>query len=505
MNGIASILYRNPKKIMQKTLLVCLFIVSGFFARAQKIKLSSTLSPAAMTEDFNYLRKMLETTAPGLYAHQTPERVKIIFDSIATTLQQPLPFPGFYSKIAFVIAELHCEHSQALPEKNMLDEMMKQPSFLPLQLDFTGTNPIIIINGTTDTSFKPGDEIVSINGRAIHSIRDELYPYLPADGFITSSKAQTLSSMSFNFFYTLFIDQPRRYEVVIKTREGKLIKRVFEKDLRFADITRNALANPVNKIVLAASERAKLRRKEDFTLEFVPEKQAAFLTVRTFGVEKAPYEKKIDNFFREIKQKGVRNLVIDLSYNDGGEEERAAYLLSYLVSKPTRMAESEFLLTDRDEDLKLADFPDKIRKNKYDYISPLKDGKSMVKLSEYAMELATIEPKTDRFEGKIFLYVNGRTASAASAFSAIVQSNKLATIVGEETSGAYKGGGVAIAIKLVLPNSKIRTQSSLAYINLATTGRDGSRGVIPDHRYVPGFDAMVAEEMEWRKLIMGLF
>jgi hypothetical protein len=490
---------------MRKTLLICLFIVSGFCSRAQKISLDTTLSAAAMTEDFNYLRKMLETTAPGLYAHQTPERVKIMFDSIAATLQQPLAFHHFYSKIAFVIAELHCEHSQALPDKGLLDQIMKESYFLPLQLDFTGPHPIIIVNGTTDTSFKPGDEVVSINGRAMHSIKDELYRYLPADGFITSSKAQSISSMSFNFFYTLFIDRPKRYEVEIKKREGKSITRVFEKDLSFAAITRNALANPVNKIVLAASERAKVRRKENFTLEFIPEKQAAFLTVRTFGVEKAPYEKKIAKFFREIKQKSVRNLVIDLSYNDGGEEERAAFLLSYLVSKPTKMAESEFLVTDRDEDLKLAEFPDKIRKNKYDYISPLKDGKSMVKLSEYAMELATIEPKADRFDGKVFLYVNGRTASAASTFAAIVQSNNLATIIGEETAGAYKGGGVAIAVNLSLPNSKIRTQSSLAYINFATTGRDGSRGVIPDHKYVPGFDAMVAEEMEWRKLVMGLF
>jgi hypothetical protein len=490
---------------MRKTLLISLLIVCGSFATAQKLTLGTTLSPAAMTEDFNYLRKMLETTAPGLYAHQTPERVKVIFDSIATTLQQPLPFLGFYSKIAFVIAELHCEHSQALPDNNMSGEMMKQFSFLPLQLAFTGTYPIIIVNGTTDTAFRPGDEIVSINGKSIHQIRDELYRYLPGDGFITTGKAHSLSSMNFCFFYTLFIDRPERYEVEIRTREGKLMTRVFEKELSIADINRNAVANPVNKIVFAASERLKARRKENFTLEFVPEKQAAFLTVRTFGVDKAPYEKKIDKFFREIKQKGVRNLVIDLSYNDGGEEERGAYLLSYLVNKPTRLVETEFLWTDRDEDLKLAEFPDKIRKNKYDYISPMKDGKSMVKLSEYAMELATIEPKADRFDGKVFLYVNGRTASAASTFAAIVQSNNLATIVGEETGGAFKGGGIAIGIKLTLPNSKIRTQSSLAYMNFATTGKDGSRGVIPDHKYVPGFDAMVAEELEWRKLIMALF
>jgi hypothetical protein len=504
MNDTASILYSN-KKIMRKTLLVCLFIVSGFCAMAQKLTLSSTLSPVAMTEDFNYLRKMLETTAPGLYAHQTPERIKVIFDSIATTLGQPLPLLSFYSKIAFVIAELHCEHSQAVPDNNMSGEMSKQFSFLPIQMDFTGTHPVIIVNGTTDTTFKPGDEIVSINGRPINSIRDELYRYLPGDGFITTSKAQSLSSMNFGFFYTLFIDQPKSYDVGIKTRQGKSITRVFEKDLNMADINRNAVANPVNKIIFAAAERAKARRKESFTLEFMPEKQAAFLTVRTFGVEKAPFEKKIENFFRDIKQKGVRNLVIDLSYNDGGEEERAAFLLSYLVNKPTRLVESEFLLTDKDEDLKLADFPDKIRKNKYDYISPLKDGKSMVKLSEYSMELAIIEPKADRFDGKVFLYVNGRTASAGSTFAAIVQSNNLAVIVGEETGGAYKGGGIAIGIKLTLPNSKIRTQTSLAYMNFATTGRNGSRGVIPDHTYVPGFDAMVGEEAEWRKVIMALF
>ncbi len=490
---------------MRKALLAIWLLIAALYAPAQKLSLTTILSPAAMAEDFNFLRTRLESTAPGLYAHQTPERVKIIFDSIAATLRQPMPLVSFYSKIAFMIAELHCEHSQARLDNNIMGEVLKQSSLLPLQMDFTSEHALIIINGTTDTSFQPGDTVVSINGRPVQQIRDELYRYLPGDGFITTGKAQSISSMNFNFLYTLLIDRPELYEVGIKTRQGKSITRIFDKDLHTADINRNAMANPVNKIVLVAAERAKARRKEDLQLELLPEKQAAFLTVRSFGMDKKPYEKKMDDFFREIREKGVRNLVIDLSYNDGGEEERGAYLLSYLVSKPTRLVESEFLLTDRDEDLALANIPDKVRKNKYDYISPLQDGKSMVKLSVYARELAIIEPRADRYDGRVFLYVNGRTASAASTFAAVMQSNNLAVIVGEETAGAYKGGGVAIGINLTLPNSRIRTQSSIAYMNFATAGRDGSRGVVPDHRYVPGFDAMVSTEQEWRKLVMSLF
>jgi len=489
---------------MRKLLLI-LILLAGVSAQAQKKKIPASLSAAAMTEDFTYLRRMLEATAPGLYAHQSPERVKQLFDSIQTTLQEPLPFLAFYSKIAFMIAELHCEHSQAVPANWMGDELFKQFSFFPIQADFTGPHPIVIINGTKDTSFRPGDEIISINGRPINNICEELYRYLPGDGFIKTSKAHTLSAMSFGFFYNMFIEQPKNYAVTVRTREGKTLDLFFDKELGIGDINKNAAANPVNKRVFEVAKLLQEQRKEKFKLEIVPERKAAFLTVRTFGAEKKPFEKIIDSFFHQIQQSGATNLVIDLSYNDGGEEERATYLLSYLVNKPTRCVETEFLITDKDEHFAMANIPDKIRKNKYHYIEPLKDGKSMVKLSEYSMELATIEPKPGRFTGKVFLYVNGGTASAASTFAAIAQSNKLATIIGEETSGAYKGGGVVIGIDLKLPNSDIRTHSSLAFMNFATTGRDGSRGVMPDYQYTPPFDDIIGDRKGWRRVVMNLF
>jgi hypothetical protein len=492
------------KKFMRKYLfiLLCLFCT---VSNAQNKKVPATLSSAAMVEDFNYLRQILETTAPGLYAHQSPERVKQIFDSLKATLSEPLPFLAFYSKIAFMIAELHCEHAQALPAGSMADELFGKFALLPIQPDFTGPHPIVIINGTKDTSFAPGDEILTINGRAITDITRELYQYLPGDGFITTSKAHTLSSMNFGFFYNIFIEQPKKYQLVIKKRDGRILNLVLDKELGMGDINKNAMANPVNKRVFELAKISQEKRKEQFKLEFVPEKKAAFLTVRTFGVDKQPFETRIDSFFRLIEQNGVKNLVIDLSYNDGGEEERAAYLLSYLATKTIPFVESEYLLTDKDEYLAMTDAPKKILKNKYDYIEPLKDGKSMVKISEYSMELAPVVPKPGRFTGKTFLYVNGGTASSASTFTALAQFNKLATIVGEETSGSYKGGGVVIGVNLKLPNSDIRTHSSISFMNFATGGRNGSRGTIPDHFYVPTFEDIIAGGTRWREVVMGLF
>jgi len=131
----------------------------------------------------------------------------------------------------------------------------------------------------------------------------------------------------------------------------------------------------------------------------------------------------------------------------------------------------------------------------------------MVRPSFYARELDIIEPKANRFTGRLYLYVNAMTASAASTFSAIVQSNKLGTIVGEETGGSYKGGGVTIGIDLTLPRSGIKTHTSLAFMNFATgKDKDGSRGVIPDLRHRPGFDELMeGEGIGWRKYVMSLF
>src|SRR5689334_7428938 len=91
-----------------RTILFTLLVLVNLSVQAQS---KPILEPAAMHEDFAYLRGYLERTQPMLYIHHTPEAMRAKMDSLAATMDKPLPFLEFFKKIAYLIAEVGCEHS----------------------------------------------------------------------------------------------------------------------------------------------------------------------------------------------------------------------------------------------------------------------------------------------------------------------------------------------------------------------------------------------------------
>lgn len=480
------------------TLLLCGLIVS-----AQVSSSDSLLQVSDMLDDYHYLRGKLETTHPGLYKRRSKESMQQLMDSLQSTINSPLPFREFYKKIAFLVSEVRCEHSYVNPGKRY-DALLKGAAMLPFQLFFSSGKPLVIINGTTDPAIGPGDEVISINGQDIDSLRSAIHRYLPADGFMTSSRDHFLSSLNFNIAYTQLIGAPPAYLITVRKPDGRLISRQFNSGLDFSSINKNALKNPVNKPVLEASRRGDEVRKQQFLLRFEEHDSVAVMNVRSFAVNKELFRKKIDGFFREIASRKPTDLIIDLTYNGGGEEELAAYLMSYLIGKPTRFIEEEYLINIEDSTLALSNIPDEVRNNKYAFVDSMKNGKSLAKITELAMELKTMEPQPNGYHGRVWIYANGGTSSAASTFCAVAQSNKRAVIVGDETAGSFSGGGAVIGLDLILPHSRIATHTSLVYAEFATTGKDPARGVIPDVPYKPSYQELIGNNREWIQLILSL-
>jgi hypothetical protein len=482
-----------------RTTLIALTLLVNLASLAQSKPIQE---PAAMKEDFAYLRQYLERTHPMLYIHHSPEASKALMDSLARTLEKPLPFLEFYKKIAFLVAQVGCEHTGS-GYGDGYEKFMRASSLFPYQLYFTHKKVYVMVNMTNSEDIRPGDELLSINNYPIDSIRHVLHQYIPLDGHIISAKDNQLSGMAFNLWYYLYVEQPGQFKISVRTKDGKLITK-SEKSVKLDDLTKQAVKNPVNKPVFELDTKLKAFRKESLSLELFPEKKAALLYVRSFVSDMDKFRHKIDSLFKIIALNKTEKLIINVANNGGGEVELAADLLNYFITAPTSIVEYSYLLTDKDEDLKMASLPDEILKSKYDYITPMKDGRSYAKLSKYAGELKQLQPRADRFTGKVYLYINGGTSSAASTFAAVMKSLGLATIVGEETAGAYGGGGTVIGLDLKLPNSKITVHSGLIYQRQRTNGGDLSRGVIPDLPYEISFEDVFAGNRPWLNYILDL-
>ena len=86
-----------------------------------------------------------------------------------------------------------------------------------------------------------------------------------------------------------------------------------------------------------------------------------------------------------------------------------------------------------------------------------------------------------RFEGKVYVFIGGKTFSAGSSF-ALFCKNQGITLVGKEIGGSYYTQTGGYPIIYTLPNSKIKALISFVKISRYTkdeTLKKGS-GIMPD-------------------------
>ena len=232
------------------------------------------------------------------------------------------------------------------------------------------------------------------------------------------------------------------------------------------------------------------RKKEytgSYSYHFFPEYDTCLIVVNSFGMpdEVVQYTKKFQETFKAIREKRVTHLVIDVRENRGGCGFTGDELLKYLANKPFRQIERV------DQRIVPAFFE---LCEQYG----LNINKTM--LDEYGIDLEDLKSKgnykpgivvtgegqfknphgpSDRFKGSIYLLIAEPTFSSGSNFAAAVKYFKIATLIGQETSGQNDHYGQVVPIQL--PNSRLDGQVSTAHF-ITAGGTKDSGGVKPDYQ-----------------------
>jgi hypothetical protein len=153
--------------------------------------------------------------------------------------------------------------------------------------------------------------------------------------------------------------------------------------------------------------------------------KTALLEVKSFSGGKI----EMDSIISIVHSGNYQNLIIDLRDNSGGGLSPAHVLGSYLIEDEINIG---YFITNKFSTggEKITDFeslPDSKEKNTY-------------KLQAYLLNSRgcklVIEPGEMKFNGNVFILTNKKTASTCEPFVYGLKSNKIATTVGENTSGA---------------------------------------------------------------------
>lgn len=421
-----------------------------------------------LLEDFDVLKTTMKEAHGSLYAHIDPEDFELAVRKIRTGLNAPLTGIEFYRAVSPLVSAVRCGHTHILPSRGYEAFRDQKPYCLPYGLELVENRLLICDEVFPCKESLMGSEILAINDRETRSIMDTFLHSLSGDGTISTQKFRRIGR-SFIDYYARYIERKERYSLKIKRPDGRIEK------LEPPSLTRKQY-----EVALLAQypREADSLVEVEFHLDF----DAALLRMKTFYTvdlkrEGVRYRKYFRNLFSEIEEKGLRNLILDIRGNAGGSLRLVSELLSYLMEREFRFLE-EYRLSPAlrltysryiDRDL-LTTFKWLVSRKKEDH-----------RILSWHRLLEPVQPKMNfRFNGDVYVLIDGETFSAASMFASLLQSRNNTVFVGEETGGAACGSGVS-PILLTLPNTRLRAQIPFGYVRLAVSeDRDCSRGVFPD-------------------------
>lgn len=173
----------------------------------------------------------------------------------------------------------------------------------------------------------------------------------------------------------------------------------------------------------------------------------------------------IDAVFCDVRDRGSRNLIIDLRFNGGGASMAGDYLLNYITSEPYRM----YSRTDTRISKQVP------HKEELGIFAALLRGR-VVKWRHTSRKPRDMGY---RFGGRVYALIGPATFSSASDFAAVLEDFDIATLVGEETGGLRQCFGDSPPF--VLPNTGLRfSVSHKRFFAPRPRPDDDKRGTVPD-------------------------
>jgi len=202
------------KKIIPCILLVTFFTEGCVTVDKYNAQLNTLRSVNELKSDINYAQDKLVKLHPDLYHYISKKDLEYKFDSLKSTLTNPMTSYDFYFKLSPVIASIKQGHTQLLPQTKKLKckekNLVRKSGTSPLsQFDYELFNNrlYIIRNNSSDSTIKAGTELLSVNGMNPVKILRKYKKTFTADGNNTTFFARKLAKGFPRYFY---------YEVGIK-------------------------------------------------------------------------------------------------------------------------------------------------------------------------------------------------------------------------------------------------------------------------------------------------
>jgi len=392
--------------------------------------------------DFAQMRRALESNHPDRLRYESAEALAGLFDAAYASLQDDMTEAQFYRVIAPLVARYHCGHTQIRPSPGFTVGPV-----MPLGIYQVNGKAYVDADYGSDTAIPPGCEVFSINGEPVAQVIERMKTGISSDALNASAKIHRLNR-DFYLYYYYFWGETPRFDLVVKDPAGG------------NESTLQVNAKPFAQVNGAANARFPW----DGRLSLAISGNRAVLTVPSFAIsQNSDYRTFFENSFRQMNERGITHLVIDIRNNGGGDPEMSAALISHLVDRP------------------------------FNYF---KTGLG------YPHLFAETAPHPVHFGGSVHVLIDGGCFSTSGHFCSLVKHHGLAAFVGETGGGTFRCHDNSV--DFVLIHTGIRLHVARTTYETAVPDQDVSAGFPPDFRVVPAINDILSKSDPQMAFAVGL-
>lgn len=388
------------------------------------------LSIQQQCADFDTLCSKLEYIHPDLFLHQTKEKYDARKIQTRTSFTDSASISDYYLKVAPFMASIKDGHSMMLPPitEELIAHAKNDGKTIPLRIKATGNVFVVDYPVTNETQICKGDTILSINGVHSKDILNRMY------SLFASEKGNAIKEYTVSSYLTPLLWHMYQWSesYIFSVKRGN---KVWEEKLN---------GTPQSKALRVIKVKQSNIKPANFTYLLSCDHSKATITIPNVYQE-LELKQFCDSVFKDINDKKIPELFIDVCNNTGGSSRCVERLISYFPHPDyTLYSKSQIMVSSYSKA-----YNKERHKEIYDQICNLPDG------SLYVIKDTSIKgnkTETNLYRGKITILVNDKTYSGASTFAHKMQELGIAKIEGETgCPNVYFGN----FLPFTLPNSKI--------------------------------------------------
>ena len=445
-----------------------------FSCAAQEIESLQMLTPTQIKLDLEIIEEAYTRIHPGYTRYETEENLRRAWTEIEqlAELNKGLSIEQFYLEIQKTLVLIRCDHTKAELPKVIATKRNTDPVYLPLIWTFIEGRGIIA-KALPVKGIMYGDEILSIDGRSLKSLKSQFLPYVPVDGFTewgrTGELAASYELMGgvIDNFSALIWDIPKIANLELKSADGSIrivpLERVVHKEWK-------SLQSDASDF------------KSSISFERLGE-SAAYLKVDSF-INYRNYidpESVFEPIFKSLKKEGRNKLILDLRQNGGGSNDARMELFANLITKAVQPKKEMQVKTLNLDGLRDYLWTWEKRALKPNRLGFKKNADGTYSLRSFLDDdLKKVKPRKYAFNGELIILTSNANSSGSTNLIATLKSHADVTLIGEKTGGSAEGATAGVLFYLTLPESKIKTRLPLFMQYNNVSSFEKGLGVSPD-------------------------